>query len=77
MRSSEIQSRDKQRPHPSSFPITLPERCIKLHGLASLLVLDPFLGIGSTAIAAKKLGCNFVGFEIDPSYMDEAVRRLR
>ncbi|HEU4985159.1 MAG TPA: site-specific DNA-methyltransferase, partial [Nitrososphaera sp.] len=69
-----IQSR-KDRPHPATFPVKLPEMCIMLHGRAGL-VADPFTGIGSTALAAKKLGISFIGFEIDRSYLDEAIARL-
>ena len=66
-----------ERPHPATFPVKLPEMCIKLHGLRNnLLVLDPFLGIGSTAIASMRLGVSFVGFEIDKVYIDEAVERI-
>lgn len=71
-----IQSRIKERPHHASFPVELPEMCIRLHGVNSnSLALDPFLGLGTTTLAAKKLGCNFIGFGIDPIYMDEAIRR--
>lgn len=69
-----IQSR-KDRPHPATFPARLPEMCIKLHGHARL-VADPFSGIGSTALAAKKLGISFIGFEIDRDYINEAAARL-
>jgi site-specific DNA-methyltransferase (adenine-specific) len=69
-----IQSK-KDRPHPATFPVKLPEMCIKLHSHAKL-VADPFVGIGSTALAAKKLGVSFVGFEIDKAYLDEAIARL-
>ncbi len=58
--------------HPAMFPIQLPEMCIKLHGLdknSPLTILDPFMGVGTTAIAAKKLDCYFVGFEIDDKYI--------
>jgi site-specific DNA-methyltransferase (adenine-specific) len=66
-----------QRPHPATFPARLPEMCIKLHGVKDgPLVLDPFLGIGSSAIAALRLGVSFIGFEIDKEYMDEAITRL-
>lgn len=60
--------------HPAMFPIRLPEMCIKLHGLkkGKLLVLDPFIGSGSTAIASKKLGCDYIGFDIDKEYCDIA-----
>lgn len=72
-----IRSRENQRPHPATFPVKLAEMCIKLHGVAnSRLVLDPFLGIGQSALAAARLGLNFVGFEIDPDYFKEACRRV-
>lgn len=68
-----IQSRDAQRPHPASFPVALPEMCIKLHGIKNThLVLDPFIGIGSTALACQKLGVNCMGFDIDKTYLDIA-----
>jgi site-specific DNA-methyltransferase (adenine-specific) len=69
-----IQSKS-ERPHPATFPVKLPEMCIKLHGGAKLVV-DPFTGIGSTAIAATRLGIPFVGFEIDKEYLDAAIARL-
>jgi len=63
----------ESKEHPASFPIKLPEMCIKDHGVEKIdLVLDPFMGSGSTAIAAIKLGLDFVGFEIDPYYADMA-----
>lgn len=66
-----------ERPHPATFPIKVPEMCIKLHGLKDgLVVMDPFLGIGSTAIASSKLGVSFIGFEIDKEYLEETVARL-
>ena len=69
--------RRTERPHPATFPIKLPEMCIKLHGLKEgLVVMDPFLGIGSTALASNKLGLSFIGFEIDKEYLDEAINRL-
>ena len=69
-----IQSRSKQRPHPATFPVALPERCIRLHGSArTKLVIDPFVGIGSSAAAAMRLGISFVGFEIDKEYLDTAI----
>lgn len=64
-----------ERPHPATFPVKLPEMCIKLHGKAKLAV-DPFTGIGSTAVAAMHLGVQFVGFEIDKEYLDAAIARL-
>lgn len=73
-----IKSRERDRPHPATFPVKLAEMCIKLHGISrARLVLDPFLGIGQSAIAALNLKKNFVGFEIDKNYFDEATRRVR
>lgn len=72
-----IRTRDN-RPHPATFPVKLPEMCIKLYGLKeNLIVMDPFMGIGSTAIASNKLGVSFIGFEIDEGYINEAIYRLR
>ncbi len=70
-----IQSRSKQRPHPATFPIELPDMCIRLHGTAKL-VIDPFIGIGSTAVAATQRGISFVGFEIDKEYLNAAIDRI-
>jgi len=73
-----IQLRERDRPHPAIFPPELPEMCIKLHGVSRVkLVLDPFMGLGNTAIAAIRLGVNFIGFDIDPYYVEIANRRIR
>jgi site-specific DNA-methyltransferase (adenine-specific) len=73
-----IQSRDKDRPHPATFPPRVPEQCLKLHGLRRLkLVADPFLGLGSTAVACATLGVDFIGIELDEHYLEEAVARTR
>jgi site-specific DNA-methyltransferase (adenine-specific) len=67
----------ESREHPASFPVKLPEMCIKDHGIERTeLVLDPFMGSGSTAIASKRLGVNFIGFEIDPYYTEMANRAV-
>ena len=71
-----IQSRDKERPHPATFPWRLPAYCLKLHGLPRVgLALDPFLGLGSSAVACAQLGVDFVGIELDEHYLAEAVAR--
>lgn len=63
----------KERPHPAVFPVKLPERCIKLHGIKkNTLVYDPFMGIGSTALACLRLGIDYIGTEIDPQYIKVA-----
>ena len=73
-----IQSRDKDRPHPATFPPRLPEMCVRLHGASRTRVLaDPFLGLGSTAVAAAKLGVDFIGIELDEHYLKEAIARVK
>jgi site-specific DNA-methyltransferase (adenine-specific) len=73
-----IQSRDRDRPHPASFPPKVPEQCLRLHGLSRVkTVLDPFLGLGNTAIAAGRLGLDFVGIEMDEHYLGEAMARVK
>jgi len=74
-----IVNREKDRPHPATFPVALAEWCIKLHGCNSeLVVLDPFLGIGHAALAAGKCGvAQFVGFEIDAQYLSVARELVR
>lgn len=74
-----IMSRDKERPHPATFPVALAKKCIALHGgdLSTLHVLEPFLGIGNAAVAAGECGvARFTGFEIDDTYLTEARRRV-
>jgi DNA modification methylase len=62
--------------HPAVFPIALPKRCIELFTHKGELVLDPFVGIGTTLIAARDLGRNAVGFDINKKYVDFANKRL-
>lgn len=65
---------NSKKQHPAAFPVALPEMCLRLHGLSRIkLACDPFLGSGSTAIACKRLGLDFVGFEIDREYYKMAV----
>lgn len=67
-----IRSSDRERPHPATFPVELPSRCIRLHGTERVrLVLDPFLGIGASAAACMNLHLDFVGFEIVGDYYEE------
>ena len=63
--------------HPATFPVELPLRCLRLAALpAGAMVLDPFAGIGSTLLAARTIGLDAVGIEIDPAYCAAARRRL-
>ena len=73
-----IQSRKLERPHPATFPVKIPRMCILLHGLDRCrLVVDPFLGIGHTAMACVELGVDFVGFEIDPEYYGQSCNGIQ
>lgn len=72
-----VRSKAQKFDHPAGFPIGLPDRCIRLHGKADVLILDPFLGAGTTLVAADRLGCEGIGFELDPDYARAAVERLR
>ena len=72
-----IQRRDRDRPHPATFPAKLPEQCIRLHGLSRVrVVMDPFTGLGSTAVACARLGVDFVGSDIYALYLEEAAERM-
>ena len=62
--------------HPAVFPIALAEKCIKLFTHKGELVLDPFVGIGTTLIAARNLERNAVGFDLSKKYIDFAKKRL-
>ena len=62
--------------HPAAFPIELPRRCIKLFSFVGDTVLDPFLGSGSTLIAAYLNKRKGIGIDIDKGYCDIAVSRL-
>ena len=73
-----IQRRDRDRPHPATFPPRLPEHGLRLHGLSRIrLAMDPFTGLGSTAMACARLGVEFIGADIDETYLAEAVTRTR
>ena len=63
--------------HPAPFPEELPNRLIKLFSFHGDTVLDPFIGSGTTAVSAKKLGRKFVGYDINPEYIKIAKNRLK
>jgi len=62
--------------HPAPFPLELPYRLIQLYTFEDDIVLDPFIGSGTTAIAALKTGRRYVGYEVDPSYIQNAEKRI-
>jgi DNA modification methylase len=65
----------KDRSHPTQKPVRLMEWCISFLPEAKT-ILDPFMGSGTTGVAAVKLGRRFIGIEIEPRYFDIAVRRI-
>lgn len=62
--------------HPAPFPVELPEQLIRLYTFVGDLVLDPFMGSGSTLVAAARLGRRYVGYDLDPAYVDLARERV-
>lgn len=61
---------EHNKKHPAVFPAEIPHRLIKLYTYQKEIVLDPFMGSGTTAKAAKKLGRDYIGFEINPEYLE-------
>jgi len=64
------------RDHPAPFPLELALRLIRMYSFVNELVLDPFVGTGTTMLAAVKSGRNSIGYEIDPKYVRVAKERL-
>jgi len=62
--------------HPAPFPVELPERLIQLYTFRGDLVLDPFIGSGTTAVAALRTERRYVGYDTEPSYIELAERRV-
>lgn len=72
-----INSREKDRPHPASYPPALSEYFLRLHGLSRIRsTLDPFSGLGSTARACRKLGLDHVGIDLSAEDVADARRLL-
>lgn len=63
--------------HPAAFPVELPKRCIKLFSFVGDVVLDPFMGSGSTLIASKAHNRKGIGVDVDKGYCDIAIKRLK
>jgi len=64
------------RKHPAPYPLELAERLIRMFSFVGDTVLDPFLGTGTTTLAALRHGRNSIGYEIDEEYFDSARRRI-
>ncbi|MCX8083288.1 MAG: site-specific DNA-methyltransferase, partial [bacterium] len=63
--------------HPAPFPVELPKRCIKLFSYVGDVILDPFLGSGSTLIACALTRRIGIGVEIDKKYCELALKRIK
>ncbi len=62
--------------HPAPFPVALPRRLIELYTFRDDLVLDPFMGAGSTAVAAVETGRHYVGYDTEEAYLETAQARI-
>lgn len=71
-----VQSKTEKFNHPAGFPVALVEKCLKMHG-GTGTVLDPFMGAGTTLVAADKLGWQGIGIDIDDFYANKAIERLQ
>ena len=73
----DIKGESTRRGHPAPYPQTLAERLIKLFSFAGDTVLDPFVGTGTTNLAAVATGRNSIGNEIEPAYLKIAKQRIQ
>lgn len=72
-----IANREKHRgSHPATYPVALVEQCIKFSGINSGILIDPFMGSGTSAIAALNQGLNYIGYDIDADYRQFALDRI-
>ena len=62
--------------HPAPFPVELPEQLIRLYTFKGDLILDPFMGSGSSLVAAARLGRRYIGYDLDASYLEIARQRV-
>ena len=62
--------------HPATYPVALVEDAIKVSGITSGVLLDPFMGSGTSAVAAVKCGLEYIGFDIDKNYIQFAEDRI-
>ena len=68
---------EHDRAHPAPFPVELPFRLIKLFSFTNDIILDPFMGSGTTALAAKMVERHFLGYELNKNYIKLGEKRLK
>lgn len=73
---ADVRGASTKEGHPAPYPVEVADRLIRLFSFAGDTVLDPFLGTGSTSVAALSAGRHSIGNEIDPVYLDTAYRKL-
>lgn len=74
---SDVRGASTRDGHPAPYPVELADRLIRMFSFAGDTVLDPFLGTGSTSLAAAAAGRNSIGNEIEPKYLEIAAKRLQ
>ncbi len=73
-----IANREKHRgSHPATFPVALIEQCINFSGIKSGVLVDPFMGSGTSALAAVNCSIDYIGFDIDQDYINFAQDRIQ
>jgi len=68
---------EPQVDHPAPFPVELAERLIRMFSFVGDTVLDPFAGIGTTSVAASRIGRNSISIELEEQYLDVAERKCK
>ena len=66
-----------EKKHPAIYPKNLVEKCLKVSGIKKGVVLDPFLGTGTTGLVAKEMNLDFIGIEIDKDYFNFSNSRIK
>jgi site-specific DNA-methyltransferase (adenine-specific) len=73
-----IANRERHRgSHPATFPVALIEQCINFSGIKSGVLVDPFMGSGTSALAAVNCSIDYIGFDIDQDYINFAQDRIQ
>lgn len=75
-RDTSMNAETAHRAHPTQKPVSLMRWCIERHGPKAQTILDPYMGSGTTGVAAIQLGRKFIGIEIDESYFSIACKRI-